>query len=175
MERLHTSCPKKPVRLRSAKADKTIPLSGCFAIMSLRDVKQKEYTNGEVTILWKPSLCIHSEKCVRNLPGVFDADRRPWIDPTAADSESIVETVKKCPSGALDFSWNDGRERKSQAGSNQVKVMPDGPLLVSGAITIELPDGSTLQQEGPTALCRCGASGKKPFCDGSHRKVDFKG
>lgn len=60
-----------------------------------------KYTNGEITILWKPSLCQHSGICVRGLAPVFDPRRKPWIDPLAAPSAVIVEQVKKCPSGAL--------------------------------------------------------------------------
>ncbi|HRF60143.1 MAG TPA: (4Fe-4S)-binding protein [Fimbriimonadaceae bacterium] len=61
----------------------------------------KEYSNGEVTVVWNPALCIHSGRCVRGLPAVFDVKRRPWIDVMASDSESIVRQVGQCPSGAL--------------------------------------------------------------------------
>jgi CDGSH-type Zn-finger protein len=36
-------------------------------------------------------------------------------------------------------------------------------------------DGTIEQKNKVTAFCRCGASGNKPYCDGSHRKIDFKG
>jgi len=65
------------------------------------------YTNGEVTILWKPDLCRHTGICVRGLPGVFDSKRRPWIDPGQSDTLHIVEQVKKCPSGALSYIMNE--------------------------------------------------------------------
>jgi uncharacterized Fe-S cluster protein YjdI len=61
----------------------------------------KKYTNGDVTIIWKPDLCAHSGICFRGLPNVFDPRKRPWITPEGVSSESIVEQVKKCPSGAL--------------------------------------------------------------------------
>lgn len=61
----------------------------------------KEYSNGEITVVWNPSLCSHSARCVRGLPAVFDVKRRPWIDVMAADSEAIVRQVEQCPSGAL--------------------------------------------------------------------------
>ena len=67
----------------------------------------KRYTNGEVTIVWKPGICIHSAVCFRGLPGVFDPRRKPWIEPMAAGTEAIVAQVKKCPSGALSFYMND--------------------------------------------------------------------
>lgn len=61
----------------------------------------KEYTNGEVTILWQSGKCIHSGNCVRNLPSVFHPKDHPWIQPNSATSAEIIQTVAKCPSGAL--------------------------------------------------------------------------
>ena len=66
----------------------------------------KKYTNGEVTIIWKPALCIHSGICARGLPAVFDPNVKPWIAPEGSTTDKIVEQVKKCPSGALTFKMN---------------------------------------------------------------------
>ncbi|TMI64606.1 MAG: (4Fe-4S)-binding protein [Bacteroidetes bacterium] len=63
--------------------------------------KTFKYPNGEITVIWKPDLCIHSGICARGLPGVFDPKRRPWIDTSQAETHQIIEQVKKCPSGAL--------------------------------------------------------------------------
>lgn len=65
-----------------------------------------EYSNGEITILWEPDKCIHSAKCVRGLPTVFDPQRRPWIIPTNASTEELIAQVDKCPSGALTWRRN---------------------------------------------------------------------
>jgi len=59
------------------------------------------YTRDELTVVWKPILCIHSGICARGLPGVFDPRRKPWIDMNQAEKEQIIEQVEKCPSGAL--------------------------------------------------------------------------
>lgn len=67
----------------------------------------KNYTNGEVTIVWKPDLCSHSANCARGLPRVFNPKERPWIRPEGATTEQIVEQVKKCPSGALSYFMNE--------------------------------------------------------------------
>jgi CDGSH-type Zn-finger protein len=56
----------------------------------------------------------------------------------------------------------------------KIKVLPNGPLLVQGKVEIVLADGKTEEKEGP-ALCRCGASKNKPYCDGSHVKIGFQG
>lgn len=61
----------------------------------------KKYSNGEVTVIWKPELCVHSGICARGLPGVFNPKRKPWVDALAASTREIVEQVRKCPSGAL--------------------------------------------------------------------------
>lgn len=62
---------------------------------------KKEYTNGEVTVVWQSGLCTHSANCVKNLPTVFHPREQPWIKMENASTEEIVATVSKCPSGAL--------------------------------------------------------------------------
>jgi len=66
----------------------------------------KEYSNGEVTIVWKNSLCTHSANCVKNNPDVFKPKEKPWITPENSSTDKIIETVKKCPSGALTYYLN---------------------------------------------------------------------
>ena len=61
----------------------------------------KRYSNGEITVVWQPSLCVHSAICARGLPKVFDPRRRPWVILDGFDSETIVKQVERCPSGAL--------------------------------------------------------------------------
>ena len=64
-------------------------------------MEQKEYSNGEVTIIWKPKLCQHSGVCVKTLPQVYNPKERPWIKPENATSQELINQVAKCPSGAL--------------------------------------------------------------------------
>jgi len=61
----------------------------------------KRYSNGEVTVVWRPALCQHSGICARGLPLVFDPRRHPWIELQHADSPTITGQVERCPSGAL--------------------------------------------------------------------------
>ncbi|MCK6611716.1 MAG: (4Fe-4S)-binding protein [Bacteroidia bacterium] len=63
----------------------------------------KTYTNGEITIVWEASKCIHSGNCVKNNPAVFKPKEKPWIHPENSSSEEIMETINKCPSGALSY------------------------------------------------------------------------
>lgn len=71
---------------------------------------QKKYSNGEVTIVWKPDICQHTGICFRGLPQVFDPRRKPWIEPLAASTNEIIEQVKKCPSKALSFFYNEAEK-----------------------------------------------------------------
>lgn len=64
-------------------------------------MKSKEYTNGEITIVWKPDLCTHSGICVKTLPKVYKPSERPWIQMENATSSEMIDQVAKCPSGAL--------------------------------------------------------------------------
>lgn len=64
-------------------------------------MSQKEYTNGEITILWKPELCIHSGVCVKTLPQVYNPKERPWIKIDNATSNELINQIRKCPSKAL--------------------------------------------------------------------------
>ena len=50
--------------------------------------KKKEYSNGELTVVWKPDLCIHAAECVKGLPQVFDPNKKPWVDPDQADGSA---------------------------------------------------------------------------------------
>lgn len=68
--------------------------------------KDRDYTNGEITIHWKPEKCIHAAKCVTMLPEVFNMKVRPWVNADGASTERIIETVNLCPSGALTYSRN---------------------------------------------------------------------
>ncbi|MDG4945272.1 (4Fe-4S)-binding protein [Weeksellaceae bacterium KMM 9713] len=74
-------------------------------------MKTHEYSNGEVTILWKPDKCIHSGICVKTLPEVYNPKERPWIKPNNATTEQILDQVSKCPSGALSIK---GQETDSE-------------------------------------------------------------
>lgn len=72
---------------------------------------EKEYSNGEVTIVWKPELCTHSANCARGLPEVFKPREKPWIHPYNAATDRIIEQVKRCPSGALSTYLNPDKNK----------------------------------------------------------------
>ena len=139
----------------------------------------KKYTNGEVTIVWQPTVCIHSAICWRGengLPEVFNPAEKPWIKPEGADTKRIIEQIKKCPSGALSYFMNEDKENIAEVTAESiVEIAPNGPLLVYGNITVKDSEGNTTQKNKVTAFCRCGASSNKPYCDGTHTKNGFVG
>ena len=77
--------------------------------MNPKDIT-KEYTNGKVTVVWQSGKCIHSGNCVRNNPDVFQPKEKPWIKIDASTSDKIMETIDKCPSGALTYYKNKTNE-----------------------------------------------------------------
>ena len=132
----------------------------------------KEYTNGELTGQWNPEKCIHARECVKGLPKVFSHESKPWINMGGASSEEIMTVVDRCPSGALTYK-KAGLEPDAENPSAEIKVVKNGPLLVGGVCLLTDPEGKEAARQGPYALCRCGASKKKPFCDGMHIKIGF--
>ncbi len=65
------------------------------------------YTNGEITVIWRPGVCLHSAKCVQGLGEVFNVSARPWINMDGAGTDRIVKQVDQCPSGALSYFRNE--------------------------------------------------------------------
>ena len=130
----------------------------------------KRYSTDNITVVWQPAKCSHSKKCFHGLPQVFNPENRPWLALDKSSDEDIVAQVKLCPSGALSI---EGDEPEKSASTTKVNVTKGGPLLVAGSLTITLADGEEVEKQGMTALCRCGASANKPYCDGSHSKIEF--
>lgn len=63
----------------------------------------KEYSNGELTVLWKPAKCIHAAECVKALPEVYNPAEKPWIKAENASTQALKDQIAKCPSGALSY------------------------------------------------------------------------
>jgi len=131
---------------------------------------RKEYQGQEVTIVWQPHLCIHSEKCWRNLPEVFRYKQKPWVDPDGANAERLKAQIRDCPSGALTYLGQP--ESAGSTAPLTIRVLPNGPLKVEGNFTLSDPKQAEMEQRDAN-LCRCGASARKPFCDGSHNRIGF--
>jgi uncharacterized Fe-S cluster protein YjdI len=145
----------------------------------MTDVPMREYESDGIVVEWRPTLCFHSRNCVAALPAVFDPERRPWIDARSASADAVEAAVARCPSGALRF------RRLGAPGPvpalveplaiTEVTAMAGGPLLLRGALRILDADGNLLAETDRAALCRCGQSKNKPFCDGTHKEIGFTG
>ena len=135
---------------------------------------RKEYTNGDLTIVWKPKKCIHAAECVKALPKVYDPDRKPWIIAEGADTKALINQINKCPSGALSYFMNGEENKEEYALETKVEVLANGPLVVYGTLSVKDKNGKSERKNKTTAFCRCGASNNKPYCDGSHIQANFK-
>ena len=136
--------------------------------------KLREYSSDEITVTWSETRCVHFAACVRNLPGVFDTDKKPWVQPSQASAEEVADVVTQCPTGALHFERKDGSAAEEVPAENTVEVAPNGPLYLRGDVSLRSPSGEPLLSDTRVALCRCGASRHQPLCDGSHQKAGFR-
>jgi uncharacterized Fe-S cluster protein YjdI len=139
-------------------------------------METKKYQNNEITVTWEPSKCIHSAECFKGLPRVFNPRLKPWINLEGSETDRIIKQIDKCPSGAISYVHNvetTNEKLKEQDEVLKVKVMPGGPLILQGNFILEHLNEAQVSKDKITALCRCGQSLNKPFCDGSHRKIEF--
>lgn len=155
--------------------------------------EDREYSNNEITVFWRPGKCIHATHCYRELIEVFNPRKRPWVNMKGASTERIIQVVIKCPTDALTFKWNDEDKNRESANLKiekiqralslassktirpvTVQVMRDGPLVVQGSFSVYDASGNQFKTMSVTSFCRCGASNNIPFCDGNHRKIGFK-
>jgi uncharacterized Fe-S cluster protein YjdI/CDGSH-type Zn-finger protein len=132
-----------------------------------------KYANESIEVEWDSKLCIHTGNCTRGLGEVFDRDRRPWVRVDGADADRIAATVMTCPTGALRFRRLDGGPQEEPPAETTIDPRPDGPLFVRGRLRVIDGNGEP-HEVSRAALCRCGGSGNKPFCDGTHRKIGFR-
>lgn len=135
------------------------------------DVRRR-FVGRHITIHDNRQLCAHAGVCTDRLASVFRSDEEPWIDADGAAVDAIIDTIRRCPSGALSYSI-DGIEAQDQQRPPQVSVTKNGPYAVTGGVElvgVARPAGASTEHY---TLCRCGASKNKPFCDGSHWDIEF--
>ncbi|HBL28154.1 MAG TPA: hypothetical protein DD490_15075 [Acidobacteria bacterium] len=132
------------------------------------------YEGREGAVTFDLKRCIHAAECVRGLPAVFDSKARPWVRPDAAGAEEIAAVVARCPTGALHFEPAQRAAAEPVPAENQVTLVPHGPLYARGRIEIAAADGTVVATDTRVALCRCGASKNKPYCDNSHGGAGFQ-
>ena len=118
----------------------------------------------EITIHYNVKTCIHARACVLGLPGVFDPDARPWIQPEGTDAAALVRVIEACPSGALTYARKDGGAEESPPRTNTARLWEQGPVELRGDIRIKGQPPRTR-----ALLCRCGQTENPPFCNNAHR------
>jgi uncharacterized Fe-S cluster protein YjdI len=131
------------------------------------DSEVRQYTGETIVVRWDESRCIHSERCVKALPAVFDRERERCVEVDAASAAEVATVVGQCSTGALQYRRLDGREERPDP-TPSVVAQVAGPLVMRGDLRIELPDG-TMVRTPRAMLCGCGVSANRPFCDGAHR------
>lgn len=154
--------------------------------------RNRIYTNGEITIYWRATECIHSTICFAELRSVFDPQKRPWVNPQGGTTAQIKDIIERCPTAALTFSWNDSNRNASEtskklftgniddyfepqeASKTTVTIRPNGPIVISGEFTVEDYSGQTMRPMKIMSVCRCGQSSNMPYCDGTHFARGFK-
>jgi uncharacterized Fe-S cluster protein YjdI len=137
---------------------------------------RKLYKSDTITVTFDPAKCIHAARCVAGSPEVFRPEERPWIQPQNAGAESIARTIAQCPTGALRYERSDGGAPEPVPAEVAVAVQKDGPVYVRGPLPLVDAAGNRWEDAGHRyALCRCGGSGNKPYCDNTHVSMGFEG
>ncbi|HTV53699.1 MAG TPA: ferritin-like domain-containing protein [Terriglobia bacterium] len=131
------------------------------------------YAGSQVTIYDNRGICQHAGFCTDNLAAVFKLRQDPWIDPNGAQAEAIIGQVRQCPSGALSYSVR-GTEHRDRNRPPAITVSRDGPYRVTGGVELKVEPWGEGASKEHYALCRCGGSKNKPFCDGTHWSNGFK-
>ena len=135
--------------------------------------KLHKYQSDNITVTYDLKRCIHAAECIRGLQPVFNLKKVPWIQPNQASPDEISNVIESCPSGALHYERNDGGSAEAMPAVNIVLPSLNGPIYIHGNVKITSPDAETYQ-DTRVALCRCGASKNKPFCDNSHQLIGFE-
>ena len=129
----------------------------------------RAYQGKEITILYNPRICSHAAECVARVPESFHPGDKPWITPDDASEEKLREAVRACPSGALQVQ-GEGQLIPERA---QIVVEKNGPYRVTEVPIIGSDVPGKEGTEEKFVLCRCGLSGNKPYCDGSHHGKEW--
>jgi len=130
-----------------------------------RDVP-KNYAAGDLVIHDNRGVCARTGYCTKHAKNVFDPQHEPWIKPDGASPGKVMNAIKLCPSGALSYT-HGGIMQLPEEREPRITMQRNGPYLVEGGVVLE--GDFAPQSREHYALCRCGASKNKPFCDGSHR------
>lgn len=139
----------------------------------MSDKKTFQYPGETATVSWNGALCIHIGECGRADGDLFVGGRKPWCNPDLSSDDETKEVVERCPTGALSVAFKDGSGQEEADVENSALVAYNGPLFVRGDLDIDEAPEDVPGLRFRAALCRCGASKNKPFCDNSHLEAGF--
>ena len=142
----------------------------CAADHAPGATRRKVYQGHGITMTDDESLCAGYAFCDPN-GGVW-REIGETSDPVV--KARVQQQIANCPSGRLQYSLHGSNAPVDVHSKPTIATIPDGPLWVLGGIPVETVDGFTYEVRNRQLLCRCGASGNKPFCDGSHRRANFQ-
>ncbi len=135
--------------------------------------RQLDFAGQEIDVHFDGRLCIHVSECGNSKGELFVGDREPWCAPDLVSKAEVREIIERCPTGALTYTDKAGVP-ESPAPTNSLKIANDGPLYLTGDLLIEGAGEDMPGVQFRAALCRCGASKNKPFCDNSHIEANFR-
>ena len=136
--------------------------------------KTTTYKGKNIDVQWDSRLCIHIGECGYSEGELFVGGRDPWCQPDLVADDEVKDIVKRCPSGALTYNDKAQGDNETPVDCNTVQVAYNGPLYVQGELHIENAPEDMPGVRYRAALCRCGQSNNKPFCDNSHLKAGFE-
>jgi CDGSH-type Zn-finger protein len=134
------------------------------------DERAKSHGGEGIEVFDDRPICVHAGFCGNRVTNVWKMAAETSDSRIRAEAIAMIE---RCPSGALTYAV-DGETIEPDL-PVEVAVIPDGPLWVSGGLEVTRSDGSVLETRNRVTLCRCGQSGSKPLCDGSHKEAGFAG
>ena len=133
-----------------------------------------KYPGNNIDVTWDGRLCIHIGECGHSQGELFIGGRDPWCQPDLVEDDHVRKVIRRCPSGALSYDDKTSGDQEKPAKHNTVQVTYNGPLFLRGDLAIENAPADMPGTRFRAALCRCGKSNNKPFCDNSHLKAGFK-
>lgn len=140
----------------------------------MSDKDKYQYSGKQVDVEWDGRLCIHIAECGLAKGDLFVGGRQPWCVPDLVPLEDVIDVVERCPSGALTYTVKDGSTMESPDNENTVLVAYNGPYFVRGSLDIEDIPKDMPSVSYRAALCRCGQTKNRPFCDNSHESANFR-
>jgi CDGSH-type Zn-finger protein/uncharacterized Fe-S cluster protein YjdI len=135
--------------------------------------QQLDFPGEEIEVRFDGRLCIHVGECGHSSGDLFVADRQPWCAPDLVSKAEVREIVERCPTGALTYRDKTGAPETAPP-ENRLSIANDGPLYLTGELEIAGAPEDMPGVRFRAALCRCGASKNKPFCDNSHVEAGFR-